>query len=154
MSMVRFFQPENRLGKALTAAGGKKIEAAIADAEEQVELAAAESTAKIDETLEVIYRLAAGGVKGQAEALYQNVREVAGLAGIAGGLDELGAAALTFCRLLDLMAPRGGPTEDQVQVNVGVMRLLRYADRFAPKERQDLLDNLQAVQDKAKRSAG
>ena len=59
MSIVRFFAPENRLGKVIAVPGGKKIETAVADAEAQLMLVAGESAGKIDELLEIVYQTTA-----------------------------------------------------------------------------------------------
>lgn len=152
MSIARFFAPENRLGKVIAVPGGKKIETAIADAEAQIMLVADESVGKIDELLETVYQTTAESANAHLGQIYQPVREVAGLAGVAG-LPDLGVAAHIFCSLIDLAQRKGVLSDDQIQVNLGVMRLLRRPDRFSPDERQALLDNLRAVLDKAEQHA-
>jgi hypothetical protein len=149
MSLVRFFAPQNPLGKAIAIAGGKHIDKAIADAEEQILLAADESIVHIDQTLEEVYRLSSAG-KGQWDTLYKRVREVAGLAGVCG-LEDLGTAALSFCTMLDQATQTGQLSDDQMQVQVGVLRLLRHPERFSADERAKILENLQAMMDKTKR---
>ena len=153
MSKVRFFTPENRLGEAIAEAGGKLVDTAIADADEQIALAAPETLQKIDDMLDQISQLAARGADNtQLQKLYDVVREVAGLAGLAG-LPDLGMAAHTFCSQIDLALHKGALTEEQMQVNLGSLRLLRQPDRFSLAERQGLLDNLHAVLDKAHKTA-
>lgn len=152
MNKVRFFAPENRLAAAINTPDGILIQDAISDADEQVALAAAESAEKMDESLELIYRLAAEAAPGRLDGLYQAVREVAGLAGLAQ-LPDLGHAAHTFCSLIDLALSTGALPQDQIQVNIDVMRLLRRPARFADAERTALLDNLHGVLAKARRTA-
>ena len=152
MSVVRYFSPERRLAKAIAVPGGKKIDIAIADAEEQIALASPQTAQKIDEILEAIYHLAAAGADTQLPLLYERVREIAGMAALAD-LPDLGLAAHTFCEQIDLAISMGALTEKQMQVNLGAMRLLRQPDRFSPAERQGLLDNLLAVLDKANKTA-
>lgn len=152
MSDIRFFTPQNRLAAAIDDPSGMLVDDAIAEADRQVALAAAESARKIDESLELIYRLSAQAAPGRLDALYQAVREVAGLAGLAQ-LAELGRAAHTFCSLIDLGQAKGTLPQDQIQVNVDVLRLLRRPERFADAERKALLDNLNGVLDKARRTA-
>lgn len=152
MTDVRFFAPKNRLAAAITTTDGILIETAIADADKEVALAAGESAARIDESLELIYRLAAAPAPGRLDGLYQAVREVAGLAGLAE-LPALGQAAHTFCSLIDLAQAKGALPQDQIQVNVDVLRLLRRPERFSKAERKALLDNLHGVLEKARRTA-
>jgi hypothetical protein len=150
VSPARFFVPENRLASAINQPDGKTVEAAVATANAQLALAAGETAAKIDERLELINRLAAN-MPIPLEPLYQAVREVAGLAGLAN-LPDLGRAAHTFCSQIDLASRKGALSEEQVQVNLGGLSLLRHAERFSPAERQALLDNLHAVLNKAQKS--
>ena len=152
MSLVRFFAPENRLGAALARAGGKLVETAIADADEQIAMAADQTRQKIDECLDQVFSLAAQGANPRLPELYQAAREVAGLAGLVE-LDDLGMAAHTFCNQIELASHNGVLTEEQLQVNLGSLRLLRQPERFSEAERKALLDNLQAVLDKAMKTA-
>ncbi len=152
MSLVRFFAPENRLGAAIAQAGGKLIETAIADADEQILMAADETKLMIDACLDQVFSLAAQGANTRLPSLYQAVREVAGLAGLVE-LTDLGAAAHTFCNQIELALQKGALTEEQIQVNLGSLRLLRQPERFSESERKALLDNLQAVLDKALKTA-
>lgn len=152
MSLVRFFAPENRLAAAIAQAGGKLIETAIADADEQIAMAADQTRQKIDECLDQVFSLAAQGANPRLPELYQAAREVAGLAGLVE-LDDLGMAAHTFCNQIELASHNGVLTEEQLQVNLGSLRLLRQPERFSEAERKALLDNLQAVLDKAMKTA-
>lgn len=152
MSLVRFFAPENRLGAAIARAGGKLVETAIADADEQIAMAADQTRQKIDECLDQVFSLAAQGANPRLPELYQAAREVAGLAGLVE-LDDLGMAAHTFCNQIELASHNGVLTEEQLQVNLGSLRLLRQPERFSEAERKALLDNLQAVLDKAMKTA-
>ena len=143
MSHVLYFSPENRLGKAVSTPGGKQVDAAIADAEEQIALAAGECLEQIDLALQRVYLLSVGA-DALSDVLYKSVREVAGLAGTCG-LADLGAAALSYCNLLDQAHQSGRLSGERMQVHLGVMRLLRRPERFTEAERLDILENLQAV---------
>ena len=151
MSVVRFFTPENRLGKAIAEPGGKRIDQAIADADAQLALAGAESAIKIDEILGAIYKLAGASLNPPLAELYARTREVAGLAGIAG-LPDLGAGAHTFCSMIEVAQAKGALSVEQLQVNIGVLQLLRRPERFSEQERAALLANLNAVLAKARRA--
>lgn len=146
MSHAVFYEPENRLAKAINTPGGKHVETAIFDAEELVVQAAGECVEQIDLALTQVYRLAEHA-QSQLDALYKAVREVAGLAGTCG-LGDLGAAALSLCNLLDQAHQSGRLNAERLQVHLGVMRLLRRPDRFSETERSEILKNLQAVIDK------
>lgn len=146
MSYAVFYAPENRLAKAVSTPGGKHVETAVADAEAQIAAIAEKCVEQIDLALERVFRLSPPA-EGQAEDLYRAVREVAGLAGTCG-LDDLGAAALSYCNLLDQAEQNGRLSGERVQVHLGVMRLLRRPERFTETERQDILENLKAVVDK------
>lgn len=146
MSHVVYFSPENRLGKAVTTPGGKHVETAIADADELVMQVADESIEQIDQALEQVYGLS-DRAESRMDGLYKSVREVAGLAGTCG-LADLGAAALSYCNLLDQAEQTGRLSGERVQVHLGVMRLLRRPERFTETERQEILENLKAVVDK------
>jgi hypothetical protein len=146
MSHAVFFEPENRLAKAISTPGGKYVDTAIIDADELIAQAADECVEQIDRALEQVYRLSERA-NAHLEVLYKTVREVAGLAGTCG-LADLGAAALSFCNLLDQAHQSGRLSGDRVQVHLGVMRLLRLPDRFTESERREILQNLQAVIDK------
>ncbi len=146
MSHVVYFSPENRLGKAVTTPGGKHVETAIADADELVMQVADESIEQIDQALKQVYGLSERA-ESRMDVLYKSVREVAGLAGTCG-LADLGAAALSYCNLLDQAEQSGRLSGERVQVHLGVMRLLRRPERFTETERQEILENLKAVVDK------
>ena len=152
MSKVRFFAPENRLAEAVNQPDGLLIEEVIGDADMVLTRAVGESVEKIDECLASIDGLAADAAPGRLGELYQAVREVAGLAGLAK-LPDLGRAAHTFCSLIDLAQSSGALPQDQIRVNVDVLRLLRRPERFAEAERAALLDNLFGVLEKARRTA-
>jgi len=146
MSHVLYFSPENRLGKAVSTPGGKHVETAIADAEALVMLAAGECVERIDQALAQVYRLSEHA-KPQTGVLYKTAREVAGLAGTCG-LADLGAAAFSYCNLLDQAEQTGRLSGERVQVHLSVMRLLRRPERFTDAERQEILADLKAVVDK------
>ncbi len=151
MSTVHFFTPENRLGKAVAEGAGKLVDEAVADADMALEMAMDECIQRIDEALALIFKLADQRGPDQIDALYNTVREVAGMADHAA-VPDMGTAAHTFCSLLDLGRQGRAITSEQILVNIGMMRLLRHPDRFSEPERHELLDSLRAVLDKAMRT--
>jgi hypothetical protein len=122
------------------------VDSAITDAEAQIASITDQCLEQIDLALGRVYRLSTPA-EGHTEDLYRAAREVAGLAGTCG-LDDLGAAALSYCHLLDQANQSSNLNSERVQVHLGVMRLLRRPERFTETERRELLENLQAVVDK------
>jgi hypothetical protein len=152
MNLARFFTHDIRMAKAVAALGGVKIHAAMTEAEAQMDPIAGKSADHIDETLEFIDQTAADRRGARLVQLHRAVRDVAGAAAGAG-LPDLETAAEMFGRLIDLAQRRGVLPDDQIQVNLGVMRLLRWPDHLSGDERQALLDSLRAVLDKAEKHA-
>lgn len=149
MSVVRFFKPENRLAKAVTALGGKHIETAVADANQQLQDIAGDCLKEVDDALARIYQ-SAGKVPSGADlsALYRVVRDVAGLAAICNLLD-LGTAALSFCVLLDHAQSGGRLTEEHIRVYLSVFRILRHPDAINEEGRRNLLRSLDTMVEKS-----
>ena len=149
MSVVLFFQPENRLAKTVTAVGGKYVATAVDDASEQLLELSDRCLQEVDEALAGIYafetQVSAGS---DLSELYRPVREVAGLAAMCGLLD-LGRAALSFCILLDHAQDGGRLTEEHVGVCLNVLRILRHPDLIDEKGRRSLLENLEVMVEKS-----
>jgi hypothetical protein len=142
MSVVRYFTPENRLAKIITAPGGKRVETAILDAEEQLGEISGSCLAQIDKTLDRIYRWSAQVPVGEALIeFYRDTRDLAGLAAI-GGLPDLGTAALSFCALLDHAQSGGRLNVEYLGVYIGVFRILRHTEQFDEALSANVLDHL------------
>jgi hypothetical protein len=143
--VVQFFTPENRLRKALTAVGGKHIVDAIAEAEVELLQVADACRAEVDRGLARTYALTAEIPTGETlNELYRTVREVAGLAAICD-LADLGAAALSFCALLDHAREGGQLTMRHLQVYTNVLRVLRNPELFSEADRTVVLSSLDTV---------
>jgi hypothetical protein len=156
VSVVQYFTPENRLRKTLTAIGGKHIVDAIAEAEVELTQVAEACRAEVDRALARIYVLSASIPSGEPlNELYRTVREVAGLAAICD-LADLGAAALSFCALLDAAREGGHLTLRHLQVYSNVLRVLRNPELFSEADRTAVLSSLGTVVEKfaVKASAG
>jgi hypothetical protein len=149
MSVVRFFKPENRLAKIITAPGGKHVATAVDDANAQLLEISDECLKEVDEILTRIYR-SMGTVPAGAEltALYRSVRDVAGLAAICNLLD-LGTAALSFCVLLDHAQDGARLTEEHIRVYLDVFRILRHPELIDESGRRSLLKNLDRMVEKS-----
>ncbi|HUO23708.1 MAG TPA: hypothetical protein VMU59_14430 [Caulobacteraceae bacterium] len=152
MSGARFHSPTNHLGKAVTQPGGKPVATALADAQSQLDDAAEQLAGRIDEILGEIGALCARPGGPPPDDLYRLAREAAGLAALAH-LPDLGLAAHALCSLIDLSRRAGALPEEQIQVGVGAMRLLRHPERFSEEARKMLLDDLKAVLAKALKTA-
>lgn len=145
MSVVRYFTPEPKLAKLLSAPGGKYIINAIDDANAELGQVSDQVRAEIDLALAQVYAQADGVPAPEAlPALYRAVRDVAGLAGICN-LADLGSAALSFCALLDHAQEGGRLTVEHMAIYVNVLRVLRQAESFSAEDRAAVLANLEVM---------
>ena len=152
MSVVRYINYENRLAKQITAPGGKHVEAALADAEEGLKSLALPLLAEIDNRLAMLASV--GEDAGHeprtedVEAVYGNAREIAGLAGYCG-MDEVGAAAVSLCNLLDRSRATGRWHGEGMRVHVATLRLLREkGGEIDPQTRVTVLKRLEVMVEK------
>ena len=140
VSVVRFFQPPNRLAKAIATPGGKRVSEAVSDAVSGLESVSGACLERIDEALAAV-RVATESA--DRASLYKHARDIAGLAAVCGKAD-LGAAALSLCTVLDRAADGGRLTPVRLQVYGDAMRTLRASD--PPQEaRRELLATLDAM---------
>jgi hypothetical protein len=154
MGLVRYFTPENPLAKAIAVPGGKLVSEAVDDARIELLEISDECLAEVDTLLARVYQLS-GSVPAGAELteLYRTVREVAGLAGMCD-LEDMGAAALSFCALLDHAQDGGQLTQEHIDVHVNVLKILRRSGDFTEAQRAVVLKNLDAMVEKlAKKDA-
>ena len=149
MSVVRFFKPENRLAKIVTAPGGKYVTAAVEDANEQLLEISGDCLKEVDEALARIHQSTRAVPTGSALSdLYRSVRDVAGLAAVCG-LSDLGDAALSFCALLDRAQDGARLTEAHIEVYLNVFRVLRSPYLIDEQSRRGLLENLDRMVEKS-----
>jgi hypothetical protein len=140
-----FFKPVNRLAKAVVEPGGKTIADAVSDAADSLAGLSDLCRAEIDAALADIHRLSATLPQGKdLHALYSRARDVAGLAGNCG-LEDLGAATLSLCTLLDNAQNGGRLTLEHLAIHAGVFRLLRTPEAFTEADRARILADLETM---------
>jgi hypothetical protein len=145
MTLVRYFKPDNRLAKAVTLPGGKLVETAVDDARIELLQVSDACLQEIDAALDHTYRLCETPPAGdRLPELYTTVRDVAGLAGVCA-LPDLGAAALSFCALLDHAQNGGRLAPDHVAVHLNVLRILRHPDAIPEDDRCKVLESLDVM---------
>ena len=127
MTVVRRFNPVNRLAAMIQKPGGLKTSEAVAAAERNLESVRGEALARLDEIIAALDAAAAGRATYDAQAadgMYSLANEVVGLAGVYG-YGPMGDAAYSLCELLDQLRTRGSWSPEGVAVHVQTIKLLR-----------------------------
>ncbi|OYX34944.1 MAG: hypothetical protein B7Y99_04795 [Caulobacterales bacterium 32-69-10] len=127
MTTVSAVFPQNRLASLLKRPGGVKVSAAVAAAEANLQEIQGEIVAEVDRALELIQPAAKAAAEGARDAqrqVYAHAHVVAGLAAT-GGLEDIGAAALNLCKLVDVYIAEESWNVEAVAVHLSVMSLLR-----------------------------
>lgn len=122
MTVVRKFQPEVRLKKLLDEAGGIRVQEALDRADKGIEDIREHCLNGIDQKIERIAELIAGG-QGEYERCYVLSNEIFAEAGTFG-LAELSVAAHSLCSLLSAQDRSRVPVS-AVRVHIDSMRALR-----------------------------
>jgi chemotaxis protein histidine kinase CheA len=152
MSVVRHIPYVNRLAKAISIPGGKRVFEAVADADANLKTIEVPCLEAVDAYIASIQQLAAR--PDDAEALNQIYSEsniVIGLAGVFG-LRDLSAAAWSLCELVDSRPESGGVDPMAMAVHIDSLRLLRQGDAVDPAQREAMLEGLGKVVARAKRA--
>jgi hypothetical protein len=104
MSLVIKRRPEKRLAKQIRLPGGRTVEVIEQDVEERLAALNGACVAAVRAKVQEMTRLAAflsdPPTEGEILPIYLLSSELIGLSGVAV-MDDLGDAALSFCRLLD-----------------------------------------------------
>jgi hypothetical protein len=145
MSVLRVFKPENRLAKAFTALGGKYVDDAVNDAQQELLQVSEECLKHVDDMLEKVYSYTG---ESDLPAFYRSVRDVSGLAALCN-LPDLGNAALSICNLLDYAQGSGRISEEEVKLSRNVLRVMRYPNLINESGRRIILENFQILVDKS-----
>lgn len=153
MSVVRHIPYVNRLAKAISIPGGKRVGQAIEDADANLKTIEVPTLEAVDAFIASIQRLSARPE--DAEGLSQIYRESNTVIGLAGvfGLKDLSAAAYSLCELIDSRPQDKGVEAKAMTVHVDSLRLLRQGDAIDPAQRQAMLDGLAKVVARSKRAA-
>jgi hypothetical protein len=153
MSVVRHIPYVNRLAKAISIPGGKRVFEAVAEADANLKTIEAPCLEAVDAYIASIQQLAARPDDAAALGrIYAESNIVIGLAGVFG-LKDLSAAAYSLCELVDSRPPDSGVDPMAMMVHVDSLRLLRQGDTFDPTQREAMLHGLSQVVARAKRAA-
>lgn len=156
MTVVRRFNPENRLAKLIELPGGLSIAEALRGAADAIESVREECVAALDEKIAALDSTArAPSFDGaQMARLYALSCEVLDEAG-AIDLPDLSAAGRSLCDLLVAGAQEGRQSALAVRVHVDAMKTLRHPEMAgAPELRAAVLAGLRDVTEKTKAKSG
>lgn len=131
MSAVIYTRPPNRLGKLLSAPGGRKLTDAVSEAQANLDSIREQVTGEVDVALSRLREsvtaasMADSGAQARAD-VYAHATAIAGLAGLCG-LGQLGQVAYNLCELADCYIERGAWNAAAVAAHLDTMTLLRVA---------------------------
>jgi hypothetical protein len=153
--MVIKRRPDKRLAKLIWLPGGRTVEAIEADVIARLEALQSVCASAIRDKVQDIARRAAGASRPPAaedlDRLYTLSNEAIGLSG-AADLEDLGMAALSFCRLLDGFRSTAGWSAAAYDVHLAALQLLAQPDSALDAEaRAEMVEGLTTV---ARRTAG
>jgi hypothetical protein len=153
MSVVRHIPYVNRLAKAISIPGGKRVADALADADANLKAIEVPTLEAVDAYIASIQGLAARPDDAEALAqIYAESNIIIGLAGVFG-LKDLSGAAYSLCELVDSRPAGRGVDPVSMAVHVDSLRVLRQGDAIDPAQRAAMLDGLGKVVARAKRAA-
>jgi hypothetical protein len=144
--VIRTYQVENRLAKAIDAPGGMTIGDALVRAAAGIEQVRDECLIALDGKIAEIEAASSRSVftAGDIARIYGLANEILGEAGVFG-LVELSEAGRSLCELASNWSGGGVPVE-AVRVHVAAMKSLRRPDiAGAPALREAVLNGLRAV---------
>ena len=157
MTFVRYLKNPNTLARKIAAPGGKRISAAVADAEAELAEMAPAGLEAIDVCLATI----AGSVVRTSEippsaetleTVYQAASAIHGSAAVFG-LSDLGEAAWSLCELIDTGGGALRTGAAAIGSHLDSLRLLRLGDALSSEQRRELLDGLQELRLHTKQEA-
>ncbi len=147
MSEVRYIPNVNRLAKAMSGPGGKKVSQALDDADAGLAELTPPGVEAIDEALEAILSAVAapGPLSAEnREAIYREANRINAM-GALFGLADMGKAAFSLCEVIDLLdvdLPSGRPAVD---AHVRSLRILRGGGLLPTAEGEALLAGLDSL---------
>lgn len=127
MSSVNFIRRPNRLGKLISAPGGRKLGEAVAMAESNIESLRPGMLAEVDEALNAL-REAAGRSDARSRTdVYNRATAIVSFAGLCG-LTRVGEVAYNLCELSDRYIEAGIWNEGAIAAHIQTMSVLRMAN--------------------------
>jgi hypothetical protein len=147
--MVVKRRPEKRLSKLIWLPGGRTVEAIEADIVARLEALQGVCAGAIRDKVQAIVRLAAQASRpprpDDLDRLYTLSNEAIGLSGVAD-LEDLGLAALSFCRLLDGFRSGADWSRAAFDVHLAALQLLAQPDSAMSAEaRAEMVEGLHTV---------
>ena len=151
--MVIKRRPDKRLAKLIWLPGGRTVEVIEADIVARLEALQGVCAGAIRGKMQEIARLAAKASRPPApedlDRLYTLSNEAIGLSG-AADLEDLGMAALSFCRLLDGFRSGSGWSGAAFDVHLAALQLLAQPDSAMGEEaRHEMVEGLHIVVQRA-----
>jgi hypothetical protein len=151
--MVIKRRPEKRLAKLIWLPGGRTVEAIEADVVARLEALQGVCAGAMRDKVQEIGRLAAGAPRPpkreDIDRLYTLSNEAIGLSGVAE-LEDLGMAALSFCRLLDGFRSGSGWSAAPYDVHLAALQLLAQPDcAMSAEARAEMVGGLHSVVQRA-----
>ena len=151
--MVIKRRPEKRLSKLIWLPGGRTVEAIEADVIARLEALRGVCAGAIGDKVVEIGRLAARASRPpkpeDLDRLYALSNEVIGLSGVAE-LEDLGMAALSFCRLLDGFRSGAAWSAASYDVHLAALQLLAQPESALNAEaRAEMVEGLHTVVQRA-----
>jgi hypothetical protein len=153
--MVIKRRPERRLSKLIWLPGGRTVEAIEADVIARLEALRGVCVGAMRDKVQEIARLAARASRppkpDDLDRLYALSNEAIGLSGVAE-LEDLGMAALSFCRLLDGFRSGAAWSAASYDVHLAALQLLAQPESALNAEaRAEIVEGLHTV---VQRTAG
>ena len=147
--MVIKRRPEKRLAKLIWLPGGRTVAAIEADVIARLEALQGVCASAIRDKVQEIARLAAQASRPpkpeDLDRLYTLSNEAIGLSGVAD-LEDLGLAALSFCRLLDGFRNGSDWSRAAFDVHLAALQLLAQPDSAMSAEaRAEMVEGLHTV---------
>ncbi len=134
MTAATFIAWENRLAKMVREPGGLRIGQALEQAETNLDAIREASLQAMDAQIDELDRLCAEGGRKPADAIKDQMYDLANdVLAVAGAfeLGELGQAAFSLCELVDRLRTRGQWNQAAVEVHLSAFRLLRNQEAGA-----------------------
>ena len=127
MSSVSYIRRPNRLGKLISAPGGRKLGEAVAMAESNISALRPELLNEVDEALERL-RAAVGRSDAAARTdIYNAATAIVGFAALCG-MGRVGEVAYNLCELSDRYIESGAWNAAAIAAHVQTMGVLRMAN--------------------------
>jgi len=153
MSSVSYIRRPNRLGKLISAPGGRKLSEAVAMAQSNVEALRPGMLNEVDEALERL-RAAAGRTDAAAHSdIYNCASAIVGFAALCG-MSRVGEVAYNLCELSDRYIESGVWNAAAIGAHIQTMSVLRMANlpEDSP-EAQAVMDGLKTLVRRAEEKA-